>query len=269
MKKYFLFLTLVGLSLILSLSLSSCLKFNAQNEYKVLKVVDGDTIDVLYNGAEMSVRYIGIDAPETHDFSDKPIGEYGQEAYEFNKNLITKANNRVRLEFDKDMYDRYHRLLAYVYVNVNSTSLMLNADIIKHGLAWPLTYSDTSKHTQEFWKDYRYAYEHRLGLFSKYDDATTVQACVVDKNLSKYIGKLTWVEFHPSTENSSSYSVTLSSSCFSVTVRKPELGEFATPLNVLYLNKDVKVYGEVWKNGNKGEMLLHAPFEFKVVGGGN
>ncbi len=247
--------------------LSSCTKtINSPTSIcKVTKVVDGDTIDVVYNGAETSVRYIGIDAPETHSGSDKPIGEYGMQAYEFNKKLISESGNVVQLKFDEERYGTYHRLLAYVYVNLDSTSVMLNADIVNHGLAWPLTYFDTSKHTKEFWSDYHYAYQHRLGLFSKYDTASTVEASVIDRNLSEYTGKLTWVKFGPVRYKKNTYAVTLSSTYFSVTVRTPELGEFATPLNVLYSRKILKVYGEVWKRGEKGEMLLHAPFEFKIV----
>ena len=33
----------------------------------VVKVVDGDTIDVIVNGVEMRVRYIGMDTPEVHN----------------------------------------------------------------------------------------------------------------------------------------------------------------------------------------------------------
>lgn len=255
-------------ALILVVALSSCTRVISAHRYKVLKVIDGDTIKILYNGEETSVRYIGIDTPETHSGSDKPIGEYGEQAYEFNKKLISNAQNVVELEFDKDLYDRYHRLLAYVYVKNAASSVMINSELIKHGLAWPLTYTDTSKHTMEFWKDYRYAYQHRLGLFSRYTSAPTVDASVVDKSLSEYLGKLTWVRFHPFSYEKTSYSITLSSTYFSVTVRTPELGEFATPLKTLYLHKWIEVYGEVWKKENKGEMLLHAPFEFKILQGG-
>ncbi len=237
---------------------------------KVTKIVDGDTIDVIYNGAETSVRYIGMDAPETHSGSDKPIGEYGQQAYEFNKAFIDEANDEVQLEFDRARYGNYGRLLAYIYVSHDGTQVMLNSLLLKNGLAWPLTYADTSKHTKEFWQDYRYAFEHRLGLFSKYDTAPTVPASVVDTELVSYkdggyLGKLSWVRFGPVSCSQSSNFITLSSTYFSVTIRTSELGEFATPIKTLYAGKVLKVYGEVWEKNGKGEMLLHAPFEFKVV----
>ncbi len=265
LKKLFVIFLLTTILVSVVLIMSSCEKLvTVSNSCKVVEVIDGDTIKVIYNGAETSVRYIGIDAPETHS-GEKPIGEYGQEAYQFNKKLISEAGNKVTLEFDKQLYGTYHRLLAYVYVHLPATTVMLNADIIKNGLAWPLTYFDTSKHTKEFWSDYGYAYQHRLGLFSKYATAPIVDASTVDDNLSAYVGKLTWVKFHPTEYSTNSYFVSLSSTYFNVTVRTPELGEFSTPLNTLYLNKNIRVYGEVWERYGKGEMLLHAPFEFKII----
>ncbi len=252
--------------------LSGCESLKTYYTSRVTKVIDGDTIDVIYDGAETSVRYIGMDAPETHSGSDKPIGEYGEKAYEFNKNLINSANDEVHLEFDKERYGNYGRLLAYVYVDENGTDVMLNSLLLKNGLAWPLTYTESSKHTKEFWADYRYAYMHRLGLFSAYDTATTVNASAVDERLwsyrdGGYLGKIAWVKFGPVTYSENSYSVTLSSTYFSVTIRKPELGEFATPIKDLYAGKNLKVYGEVWEKNGKGEMLLHAPFEIKIMEG--
>lgn len=248
-------------------ALSSCSNPFAGNAvfetYRVLKVVDGDTIDVLYNGQSKSVRYIGIDTPETHNNS-KPVGKYGTDAAEFNAKMISEASSDVKLEFDGDSEDRYGRLLAYIWVDSGASEVMLNSSIIKNGLAWPLTYSDTSKHTAEFWKDYRYAYEHRLGLFSEYDTAPTVQASVVDADLGYYVGKPTWVQFGPVDYTESSYDVTLSSEFFTVNIRLPELGEFAAPVSG-YAGKILRVYGEVWKQDGKGYMLLHAPFEIESL----
>ena len=54
---------------------------------KVGRVVDGDTIEVEINGKTESVRYIGIDTPETVD-PRKPVQCFGVEASKKNKELV-------------------------------------------------------------------------------------------------------------------------------------------------------------------------------------
>lgn len=80
----------------------------------VLKVVDGDTIDIRDdNRGRLRVRLLGIDAPETR----KPgytVGCWGPEATEFAKS--TMMGQRVALVTDstQDRTDRYGRTLAYL-----------------------------------------------------------------------------------------------------------------------------------------------------------
>ena len=52
-----------------------------------IRVVDGDTIEVEINGKTESVRYIGIDTPETVD-PRKPVQCFGVEASKKNKELV-------------------------------------------------------------------------------------------------------------------------------------------------------------------------------------
>ena len=80
----------------------------------VLKVVDGDTIDIRDdNRGRLRVRLLGIDTPETK----KPgytVGCWGPEATEFAKS--TMVGQRVALVPDptQDRTDRYGRTLAYL-----------------------------------------------------------------------------------------------------------------------------------------------------------
>ena len=98
---------------------------------RVLGVVDGDTIDVLIGGGEERVRYIGVDTPET----EKP-GErgdcYAQEATQRNEAIV--AQGEVTLEFDRELRDRYGRLLAYVSVGGRKVS----EELIRGGFAQTL-----------------------------------------------------------------------------------------------------------------------------------
>ncbi len=90
-------------------------------------MVDGDTIDVLMEGREYRVRYIGIDTPETvHPTrGEEP---YGREASSRNKELV--SGQTVYLEKDVSETDRYGRLLRYVWLADGS---MVNATLVAEG----------------------------------------------------------------------------------------------------------------------------------------
>lgn len=116
---------------------------NQPGLYRVVEFVDGDTIAVDMNGNKETLRFIGVDTPETHD-PRKAVQCYGKVAAAFTKNLI--GTNSVRLEADplNTNRDRYNRLLRYIYLP-NGT--LVNAEIIKQGygfayLSFPFTKAD-------------------------------------------------------------------------------------------------------------------------------
>jgi micrococcal nuclease len=81
---------------------------------RVVRVVDGDTIRVVVDGRERSVRLLGIDTPETHR-PGTPVECGGPQASAHLESLAPPGS-RVSLEADpgQDRVDRYGRLLAYV-----------------------------------------------------------------------------------------------------------------------------------------------------------
>lgn len=136
----------------------------------VERAVDGDTLK-LENGER--VRLIGIDTPEMHDSAkldrdadrsktDKSeIQKLGVEAYKFTKKLV--EGKYVSLEFDVEKYDRYDRLLAYVYLKEDGT--FVNAEIVKQGYASLLTIPPNVKYADTFRKLYQEARENKRGLW--------------------------------------------------------------------------------------------------------
>lgn len=94
----------------------------------VLRVVDGDTIAVEIDGEEESVRYIGVDTPESVA-PGEPVECFGKRASRFNERLV--AGLRVRLEFGAERRDHYGRLLAYVYAGGE----LVNAKLLRSGHA--------------------------------------------------------------------------------------------------------------------------------------
>ncbi len=119
---------------------------NQPGLYKVVHFDDGDTIAVDMNGLTETIRFIGVDTPETHD-PRKAVQCFGVAAANFTKQLI--GTNNVRLASDplSTNRDRYNRLLRYVYLP-NGT--LVNAEIIKQGYgfaytSFPFTKSDEFK----------------------------------------------------------------------------------------------------------------------------
>lgn len=99
---------------------------------EVEEVVDGDTIDVLLDGESVPVRYIGIDTPES-GFSGGGPEPFSREATETNRRLV--EGRTVRLLIGEEPFDRYDRLLAYVFVG----DRMVNAELVRAGVAETLT----------------------------------------------------------------------------------------------------------------------------------
>ena len=53
--------------------------FTGDVAYKVIRVIDGDTVKIDYRGKATNVRLIGVDTPETVH-PNKPVEAYGKEA---------------------------------------------------------------------------------------------------------------------------------------------------------------------------------------------
>ena len=97
--------------------------------YKVIRFDDGDTIQVDMAGKNETIRFIGVDTPETHD-PRKPVQCFGNAAAAFTRTLI--GQNSVRLEADPSgsNRDRYQRLLRYVFL---PDGTLVNKKIISEG----------------------------------------------------------------------------------------------------------------------------------------
>ncbi len=130
----------------------------ADREAFVQRVVDGDTA-VLATGER--VRYIGVDTPELHH-PRKPVEFYAREAKEFNRNLV--EGKTVRLEWDVQRYDKYGRLLAYLFL---PDGTFVNAELIRQGYAQLLTIPPNVKYADLFVRCQKEAREANRGLWRK------------------------------------------------------------------------------------------------------
>ncbi len=129
--------------------------------YRVETFVDGDTIVVDMLGKSETVRFIGVDTPETHD-PRKAVQCFGKAAANFTHQLI--GSKPVRLETDPENTnrDRYNRLLRYVYL---PDGLLVNSEIIKRGYGFAYTSFPFQK-SEEFKKYEDTAKLAGLGLWA-------------------------------------------------------------------------------------------------------
>lgn len=132
---------------------------NISNDlFEVLKVVDGDTIEINYNGNKEKVRLIGVDTPETVH-PTKEVQTYGKEASSFTKSQLT--GKKITLEFDVQQRDKYGRLLAYVYLD----GKMFNKTLLEEGYAQIATFPPNVKYVDEFKQIQAKAKEEKKGLW--------------------------------------------------------------------------------------------------------
>jgi len=108
---------------------------------RVLRVVDGDTIEVELDGQSCTVRYIGIDTPETV-CPGREVEPFGPEASAKNEELV--GGSVVALEKDVSETDKYGRLLRYVWVG----DVMVNAEMVRLGYAQVSTYPPDVKYQE-------------------------------------------------------------------------------------------------------------------------
>ena len=117
------------------------------DEAEVVDVVDGDTIKVELEGEVVTVRYIGIDTPETVD-PNSPVMWMGPEASAANAQLVD--GQTVYLERDVSETDRFGRLLRYVWLDAPSGWVLVNQELVRQGFAVSSAYPPDVKYQDLF-----------------------------------------------------------------------------------------------------------------------
>ena len=146
------------LLVLLLLVLASSTASAGSIEGTVVRIIDGDTIDVQLADRVEKIRYIGVNSPEIHH-PIKGVEPGGREAAEANRRLVD--GHRVRLELDVRTRDRYGRLLAYVWAGAT----MVNAELIRLGYAQVMTVPPNVRYQKLFVRLQREARDANRGLW--------------------------------------------------------------------------------------------------------
>jgi endonuclease YncB( thermonuclease family) len=150
--------------LLLLLALQSCFIRPAGNKginysnlvftARVIRILDGDTMEVLYHDQPVKIRLAHIDCPEKR--GHQPFGTKAKQAL---SDLC--FGQMVTVQGQK--YDRYKRLIAVV---INDKKQVLNQEMVKLGMAW---------HFKKYSSDLLYAQlevtarKNKIGLWQEAD----------------------------------------------------------------------------------------------------
>ncbi len=139
-------------------------KYN-EKIFTVVKVVDGDTIDINIPDANYQttrIRLLGIDTPETEKSPQGPM-YYGKEASEFTAKTALGQNVTVFMDKLSKPRDKYHRLLCRIRL---ADGKILNEELISQGFA----YADT-RFPHSYYEKYiqleKTAIKEKKGLWEK------------------------------------------------------------------------------------------------------
>ncbi|MFA5072508.1 MAG: thermonuclease family protein [Nitrospirota bacterium] len=125
-------------------------------EAQILAVHDGDTVTLLIQGTRKKTRLIGIDAPE---MGQRP---WGKKSQKYLLALIQKEKKQVLVETDIVPYDKYNRLLAYVWTTDGS---LINECMIRDGYALLFTIQPNTKYMKRFQMAQKTARREKRGIW--------------------------------------------------------------------------------------------------------
>lgn len=117
---------------------------------KVIRIMDGDTMEALYKNSPIKIRLAHIDCPEKR--SSQPFNNQAKKA-------LSDLCFGQQVTICSQKYDRYGRLIAIV---INIKKQIVNQEMIKQGMAW---------HFKRYSKDPLYAKlehearENKIGLW--------------------------------------------------------------------------------------------------------
>jgi micrococcal nuclease len=128
---------------------------------RVVKVLDGDTLDIALGRRTERVRLLGIDTPESVK-PDTPVECFAKEASS-RLHALLPDGTAVRLVRDAEERDRFGRLLAYVYRLPDG--VFVNLDLVRGGYARVLTFRPNVAHASELERAARDARRSARGLW--------------------------------------------------------------------------------------------------------
>ena len=241
------------------------------------KIIDGDTF--LIEGG-YSVRILGIDADER-----------GYPCYDTAKNRLEELilNKEVKLEKGTENLDQYCRYLRYVFADNQNISL----ELVKEGLAVARFSPEDVKYREEITQAEKDAKENEIGCkwsISVPQDGTSAaenqktefswEELTAEKTGLKIIGACQAGNYYGKemivegkivdTNRSKTNTVFLNlekpypNQCFNSVIFSSDQYRFVQNPEKYYLNKTVRIMGEVKEYQGKPEIILEDPLQIEI-----
>lgn len=172
---------LIALAILLSVLFFALDKRDEPVEFlqaKIIHVVDGDTMDFVVLsenekfssfqvGQEYRLRLIGIDAPESVHPDASKNSELGELASVYASDTL--LDKEVTIEFDTSLYDRYGRVLGYIWTDsAVDKSTLFNEKIVEDGWAILDTVPPNVKYADRFASAMEKARNNDVGIWTEY-----------------------------------------------------------------------------------------------------
>ncbi len=241
------------------------------------KVIDGDT--VLIEGG-YSVRLLGIDADERGN----PCYEAAQKCLE---ELV--LNKEIRMERGGDDFDQWCRYLRYVFAGEVNVGL----EMVKQGLAVARSSAEGAKYQEEIAAAEKLAIDNKVGCkwggvgavesasagagergnyqWSKLTAELTGLEVVESCSAAQYYGQQVIVEgWVADAYRSKTNTVFLNfeeaypEQCFTGVIFSSDLYKFVQHPEDYYLNKTIRIMGEVEEYQGRPEIILEDPSQIEV-----
>lgn len=132
----------------------------AAGQCRVLRVVDGDTVVIFYEGKKEKVRLLCVNTPESVHPDPSRNVPMGKTSSDYTKKRL--LGKEVGLQFEGRKRGNYGRLLAYVFVDGEN----FNLELVRQGLSPYYTkYGRSLSYDEEFREAERQAMQAGLGIW--------------------------------------------------------------------------------------------------------
>jgi len=245
--------------------------FKGKTAYKVVRIVDGDTLYVSVEDKDkkqIDIRLKGIDTPETVA-EGKPVEPYGKEASAFLANLL--QGEYVYMEYEKGTpeLDDYKRTLAYLYRVPDG--MFVNLEIVRQGYGRVFTKYEF-KYKELFTAYETRATESKKGLWSLPENAPKPKPdkeAISWQDAGKYVGKEMTVEgliVHTyKAEKACFLDFSKEKGNFYVVIFPGDYAKFSESPEKLYADKKIKVKGLIKDYKGTPEIIVSSPDQIEIV----
>ncbi len=163
-------LNALTLSLLIIVGIALTLYLISSQRYEqatVLEVLDGDSIMVKTDKHKegIKVRLLGIDAPEKASNIFQSDQRFARQAMRYVEEKLP-PHTKIYLEYDRQKWDQFGRLLAYIYIN--KTGKSINSDLIRNGYAFAKEHKRNKRYQKNFERLQEQAKRYQLGLWRYY-----------------------------------------------------------------------------------------------------